>query len=48
MPSKKGVDEFGQKIKFDYDRAYATFNNNKELVTIQSYKLIYHKFHPIF
>ena len=37
MPSKKGVDEFGQKIKFDYDRAYASFNNNKELVTIQYY-----------
>jgi hypothetical protein len=37
MPSKKGVDEFGQKINFDYDRAYASFNNNKELVTIQYY-----------
>lgn len=36
-PSEKSVDEFGQRIKFDYDRAYACFNNNKELVTIQYY-----------
>jgi hypothetical protein len=36
-PSEKRVDEFGQNIKFDYDRAYACFNNNKELVTIQYY-----------
>lgn len=42
-PSEKKFDEFGQKIKFDYDRAYATFNNNKELITIQ-----YYIFDPLF
>lgn len=42
-PSEKEFDEFGEKIKFDYDRAYATFNNNQELITIQ-----YYIFDPLF
>ena len=33
--SEMEFDEFGNKIKFDYDKAYASFNNNNELVTIQ-------------
>lgn len=42
-PSEKKYDEFGQEIKFDYDRAYASFNHNKELIIIQ-----YYIFDPLF
>ncbi len=42
-PPEKEYDEFGQKAQFDYDRAYATFNNNNELITIQ-----YYIFDPLF
>lgn len=42
-PPEKEYDEFGQKAEFDYDRAYATFNNNNELITIQ-----YYIFDPLF
>jgi hypothetical protein len=42
-PSEKESDEFGQKVPFDYDRAYATFNNNNELIIIQ-----YYIFDPLF
>ncbi len=42
-PSKRELDEFGNKVLFDYDRAYASFNNNHELITIQ-----YYIFDPLF
>jgi len=42
-PSEKKIDEFGQKVKFDYHRAYATFNDNYELITVQ-----YYIFDPLF
>ncbi len=42
-PPEKKFDEFGQKLKFDYDRAYASFNDNKELIIIQ-----YYIFDPLF
>ncbi|MCD4832820.1 MAG: DUF4340 domain-containing protein [Bacteroidales bacterium] len=42
-PPEKEYDEFGQKAQFDYDRAYATFNNNNELIIIQ-----YYIFDPLF
>jgi hypothetical protein len=42
-PSDKKYDEFGQELKFDYDRAYASFNHNKELIIIQ-----YYIFDPLF
>ncbi|MCB2195534.1 MAG: DUF4340 domain-containing protein [Bacteroidetes bacterium] len=42
-PSEKKYDEFGQELKFDYDRAYASFNQNKELIIIQ-----YYIFDPLF
>ncbi len=42
-PPEKEFDEFGQKVLFDYDRAYATFNNNNELIIIQ-----YYIFDPLF
>ena len=42
-PSEKEFDEFGHKIKFDYNFAYATFNDNRELITIQ-----YYIFDPLF
>ena len=37
------IDEFGQKVLYDYDRAYAILNDNKELITIQ-----YYIFDPLF
>mgnify|MGYP001113624512 CR=1 FL=1 len=42
-PAENKFDEFGQKVKFDYHKAYATFNNNQELITIQ-----YYIFDPLF
>ena len=42
-PPEKEFDEFGNKIRFDYDLAYASFNNNEELITIQ-----YYIFDPLF
>jgi hypothetical protein len=42
-PAEKKYDEFGEEIKFDYDRAYASFNQNKELIIIQ-----YYIFDPLF
>ncbi len=42
-PSDNEVDEFGNKIKFDYDKAYATLNNNNELIIIE-----YYIFDPLF
>lgn len=42
-PPEKEHDEFGQKAQFDYDRAYAAFNNNNELIIIQ-----YYIFDPLF
>ena len=42
-PTEIEFDEFGKKAQFDYDRAYATFNNNNELITIQ-----YYIFDPLF
>ena len=42
-PPEKEYDEFGQKTQFDYDRAYAAFNNNNELIIIQ-----YYIFDPLF
>lgn len=42
-PPEKKYDEFGQELKFDYDRAYASFNHNKELIIIQ-----YYIFDPLF
>lgn len=41
--SPNKLDEFGQKIKFDYNRAYACFNDNKDLIIIQ-----YYIFDPLF
>jgi hypothetical protein len=42
-PSDKEFDEFGNKVRFDYDRAYASLNKNKELIIIQ-----YYIFDPLF
>ncbi|HAF30759.1 MAG TPA: hypothetical protein DCG75_17085 [Bacteroidales bacterium] len=42
-PSQNKFDEFGQKANFDYDRAYASFNDNKDLIIIQ-----YYIFDPLF
>ncbi len=42
-PAQNKFDEFGQKAKFDYDRAYASFNDNKDLIIIQ-----YYIFDPLF
>ncbi|MCK5170086.1 MAG: hypothetical protein KAQ75_09410, partial [Bacteroidales bacterium] len=42
-PSESEFDEFGKKAQFDYDRAYATLNNNNELIIIQ-----YYIFDPLF
>jgi hypothetical protein len=42
-PTEIEFDEFGKKARFDYDRAYATFNNNNELIIIQ-----YYIFDPLF
>lgn len=42
-PPDKKFDEFGQEQKFDYDRAYASFNQNRELIIIQ-----YYNFDPLF
>ncbi|MBU8893936.1 MAG: DUF4340 domain-containing protein [Bacteroidales bacterium] len=36
-PSEKEFDEFGEKIKYDFNRAYASFNENNELLIIQYY-----------
>ncbi|MFP4025266.1 MAG: DUF4340 domain-containing protein [Thiohalospira sp.] len=36
-PAEQEYDEFGNKIKYDYDRAYAFFNQNNELIIIQYY-----------
>jgi len=36
-PADIELDEFGNKLRFDYDLAYATLNNNQELITIQYY-----------
>lgn len=36
-PATIELDEFGNKVRFDYDLAYATLNNNQELITIQYY-----------
>ncbi|HSH51614.1 MAG TPA: hypothetical protein VK982_07810 [Bacteroidales bacterium] len=36
-PPEKEFDEFGNKLKFDYNRAYAIFNQNNELIIIQYY-----------
>ena len=35
--SEKEFDEFGEKIKYDFNRAYASFNENNELLIIQYY-----------
>jgi len=42
-PSQNNVDEFGQKVMYDYNRAYASFNDNKDLIIIQ-----YYIFDPLF
>ena len=34
---EKAKDEFGNKVNYDYDRAYAVFNQNNELIIIQYY-----------
>ena len=36
-PSEKEFDEFGKKIKYDFNSAYALFNENNELLIIQYY-----------
>jgi len=36
-PAEQEFDEFGNKITFDYNRAYAIFNQNNELIIIQYY-----------
>ncbi|MGM0408536.1 MAG: hypothetical protein ACQERU_11170 [Bacteroidota bacterium] len=41
-PPESEFDEFGDKAKYDYNRAYAVFNQNKELIVIQ-----YHIFDPL-
>lgn len=41
--SENEFDEFGDKAQYDYNRAYATFNDNKELVIVQ-----YFIFDPLF
>lgn len=35
--AENNIDEFGNKAGFDYNRAYAVFNNNDELLVIQYY-----------
>lgn len=42
-PAEKELDEFGQKAKYDYNRAYAVFNESSELILIQ-----YYIFDPLF
>ncbi|MEE4198112.1 MAG: hypothetical protein V2I54_10740 [Bacteroidales bacterium] len=34
---EKTVDEFGNKLEYDFNRAYAVFNQNNELIIIQYY-----------
>jgi len=36
-PPEKEFDEFGNKLTYDYNRAYAIFNQNNELIIIQYY-----------
>lgn len=36
-PPEKELDEFGNKLNYDYNRAYAIFNQNNELIIIQYY-----------
>lgn len=36
-PPETEFDEFGDKAKYDYNRAYAVFNQNNELIVIQYY-----------
>lgn len=36
-PPEKKFDEFGNKLTYDYNRAYAIFNQNNELIIIQYY-----------
>ncbi|MDY6800134.1 MAG: hypothetical protein SVU94_02800 [Bacteroidota bacterium] len=36
-PPERKFDEFGNKLTFDYNRAYAIFNQNNELIIIQYY-----------
>jgi hypothetical protein len=36
-PPEKEFDEFGNKLSYDYNRAYAIFNQNNELIIIQYY-----------
>lgn len=42
-PPEQELDEFGQKATFDYNRAYAVFNESNELIIIQ-----YYIFDPLF
>lgn len=36
-PPEQEYDEFGNKVNYDYNRAYAIFNQNNELIIIQYY-----------
>ncbi len=42
-PPEDKLDEFGEKAEFDYNRAYAILNNNRDLILIQ-----YYIFDPLF